>query len=284
VDFCTGQFRAKHQVIKYFEKFMASFDIMHATKQGYFHFWAGRHVLVRLAMIPLFLKIISYFTVLSLGLEGNVLRQGLILLPATLLEGYMVCVFLRLAVFSHEPIEKPYGSAAEVYYKIRARDIQAGAVIYTLLKLISTFVVGIIMGMDPPSEEFQTSFLAFLLILALMVFMIWAVRIAWIYIPVVLGYSVKEYLYRVRGFSFSFHALSVWIMCLFPLLLVTIMMSDILSLITGHSTDSPSQIFRYMIVMVQSVVEMMIVVISTVAVGNGIYQLMSGQADKSDKA
>ncbi|MFN3700488.1 MAG: hypothetical protein ACK4VI_03085 [Alphaproteobacteria bacterium] len=263
---------------------MASFDIMHATRQGYFHFWAGRHVLVRLAMIPLFLKIISYFVVLSLGLEGNILRQGLILLPATLLEGYMVCLFLRLATFSHEPMEKPYGSAAEVYYKIRARDIQAGAVIYTLLKLFSTFVVGIIMGMGEPSEEFQTSFLAFLLIIGLLVGMIWAVRIAWIYIPVVLGYSVKEYLHRVRGFSFSFHALSVWIMCLLPPLLATIVLSDILGLITGHTAESPSQIFRYMIVMFQSVIELAIVIISTVAVGNGIYQLMSGQADKSDKA
>lgn len=266
---------------------MASFDIVAATKHGYSSLWQRRALVVRLAAIPVFVKIMSYMFILGAGLETNFLRQGLILFPAYLLEGYLICTLVRVTIFTHEPLIQPPGSAADSYYRQRGRDIQAGAVIYTLIKLLASLLIALVYMSappdQPPASEGQGNLAAFIIFAGLMAFGIWAFRLIWAEVPVALGYSIRDYLARVRGYSFSFHLFSVWIMCLLPLWLVAMLLNDMMMGVTGHSIEAPSQFYRYFMVGAQSVFETAIIAVSSVAVGKGVYDVMTGNNPPHNK-
>lgn len=265
---------------------MASFDIFAATKEG-FRYVADNHKLViRLAAIPILVKFISYVTVLSLGLEENVLRKGLVLFPSYLLEGYLICTLVRLAIFKHEAMIQPPGADSHEHYRRRAADIQAGAIVYTLLKMLASLIVGVMseMEIDPPQQEAAagSSFEVFFGMALFIIFMIWAFRLLWIYIPVTFGYSMRGYLRKVKGFSFSFHIFSVWIMCLLPFAALFLVFSDILMSITGHSPDDPSDVLRYILVGFQAAMETVLLIIVSVAIGRGIIQILTGTNMNTD--
>lgn len=266
---------------------MASFDIVAACKHGYSAVWNNRALVIRLAAIPVFVKIISYIFILGMGLETNFLRQGLILFPAYLLEGYLICTLVRITIFTHEPLIQPPGSAADSYYRQRGRDIQAGAVIYVLIKLMASLVVASVFMTAPPdaaaAAEGQGSLAAFIIFAAFISFGIWAFRLIWVEVPVALGYSIREYLAKVRGYSFSFHLLSVWIMCLLPLWLAAMLVNDIVMGVTGHSAEAPSQFYRYSMVSIQSVFETAIIAVSSVAIGKGVHDIMTGNNPPHNK-
>lgn len=261
---------------------MASFDIMAACRYGYAYVWNHRPLIFRLAAIPVFIKVISYFFILGTGLDNNLLRQGLILFPAYLLEGYMVCVIVRLAIFTHEPLIQPPGSAANDYYRQRGRDIQAGAVIYALIKLLASLAVGLVFLYAPETAgqgqaQPEASISSFLAASAFIIVAIWAFRIIWINITVTLGFTMKSYMKRIRGYSFSFHLFSAWIICLLPLWLLAMIIGDLMVGLTGHSADNPVQAYRFFMVAVQSICETCIIIIASIAIGKGVYAVMTGK-------
>ncbi len=281
---------------------MASFDIMAATKAGYRYVLDERMFILRLAMIPIFVKFICYFSIISLGLETNILRQGLVLFPAFLLEGYLVCTLLRMGVFTHEAIIQPPGAASFEYYRQRGRDIQAGAVIYTLLKLIASLLLGVLIEVlrvyklpeggaalegalqesaldvsNAASEAPPGSFEQFFLGALFFISALWAFRLIWIYVPVSLGYTLREYMTKIRGFSFSFHIFAVWLMCLVPTGLIILVTSDITIGLTGHSLEAPSYAYKIFMIGVQCILETIAIIIASVAIGHGILAVLSGR-------
>ncbi|MFP4312964.1 MAG: hypothetical protein ACLFR0_01445 [Alphaproteobacteria bacterium] len=260
----------------------ASFDFIKATAEGYKFLWQRRDIVLRLGFLPVIVKFICFIVVVNLGLENNFLRQGLLLFPAYLLEGYLVCTLVRLAVFSNEALVQPPGSGAFEYYKQRARDIQAGAILYTLIKLLAALLFGLIYAtapmrgeetVTPPNPGFDT----FLAAMLMFVFMIWAFRLLWLNVAVTLGYSMRGYLKKVRGFSFSFHIFSVWIMCLLPFSLGGILIADILFSLTQGIGEAPSQIFLFLRMAIAALIETLSAIVSNIAIGFGIYWVMSGQ-------
>lgn len=259
----------------------ASFDIIKSTSLGYRFLWERRDLVLRLATLPILVKFICFFVVINLDLETNFLRQGIILFPAFLIEGYLVCTLLRLAVFSNEALVQPPGSGAFEYYKRRGQDIQAGAILYALVKLLAALVFGLAYTgapVDPANAEPQEStFEAFFAAMLVFIFFIWAFRLMWMNAPVTLGYGVKEYLRKVRGFSFSFHIFSVWIMCVIPFSLLAILISDLLFMLMKHNIDDPSKLFTFLRMGVVAVSETLTSIVSNVAIGYGVFWIMTGQ-------
>lgn len=285
-----------------------SFDLVAATRAGYAYLWHERSFIVRLAAIPVFVKFICYAAILTLGLESNVLRQGLILFPAYLLEGYLVCTLLRMGVFTNEALIQPPGAKSYEYYRQRGRDIQAGAIIYTLLKLFASFFIGAMSmlsaGRQTPSsagsvdgaldsapasppvitiEAPNGSFEQFFAGVLVFIFAIWAFRLVWLYVPVTLGYTMRDYMRKVKGASFSFHIFAVWVMCMLPAGLCVLFLSDTFAAVTGHSAEAPSHLFRFVMVGVQAVFETAVVIISSIAIGVGVFTILSGRSIVPEK-
>lgn len=261
-----------------------SFDIMKATAEGYKFLWHRRDVVMRLAFLPIVVKFICYFAVINLGLEQNFLRQGLILFPAYLLEGYLICTLIRLAVFTNEDLIQPPGSGAYEYYKQRGRDIQAGAILYTLIKMLAALILGLAysgvpinQASTPPPPPPESTFEAFFAAMLMFIFFIWAFRLMWLNAPVTLGYSMRGYLKKVRGFSFSFHIFSVWVMCIIPFSLLAILFSDILSAIFQNDPEDPSEMFRIARMGVIAIMETLTSIVSNIAIALGVFWIMTGQ-------
>jgi len=71
------------------------FNMMDAAGYGFYRVWTERHYLLKLATIPLLIKFACMITVMVLGIQGNILRQGLVLFPGVLAEGWVLAQFLR---------------------------------------------------------------------------------------------------------------------------------------------------------------------------------------------
>ena len=263
---------------------MASFNIFSATKEG-FQFVANNQKLIfRLGSIPILVKFICLVTSYHLGLEENALRKGLILFPAYLLEGYLICTLLRIAIFRHEAIIQPPGAESYEHYKRRAADIQAGAIVYTLLKMIVAFIVGMLVVMAAPMQPEQSGeggFTSFLVAVFFIGAMIWAFRLLWLYVPVTFGYSMRQYMHKIQGFSFSFHLFSVWIMALLPFALFFLVLSDVLKVFVVHNPDDPSGALIILLLALQSVLEMMLMIVASVAIGRGVMDVFNDTNNKS---
>ena len=259
-----------------------SFDIIKASAEGYKFLWQRRDIVVRLALLPIFVKFICFFVIVNMGLETNFLRQGLILFPAYLLEGYLICALIRIAVFSNEELVQPPGSGAHEYYKRRGLDIQAGAILYAFIKLMAALLLGLAYTNGAALEQEaaqprETTFELFFATMLMFIFFIWAFRLMWLNVPVTLGYSMKAYLKRVKGFSFSFHIFSVWIMCIIPFSLMAILFADILFSMTNSSVENPSKLFTFSRMGIAAILETLTSIVSNVAIGFGIYWIMTGQ-------
>ena len=88
---------------------------------------------------------------------------------------------------------------------------------------------------------------------------------------------MKDYMRQIKGMSFSFHILSVWIMCVIPFALFIILFSDLISAFTMHTVENPSDVYRFLMLSIQAVIETIMIAVSSVAVGFGIYWVLTGK-------
>lgn len=259
-----------------------SFDIIKATAAGYKFLWHRRKFIIKLALLPILVKFICHFISINMDLDDNILRKGLIMFPAYLLEGYLVCALIRFAVYPNEELQKPPGSAgADDYYKRRGDDIKAGAILYSLIQLVITMIFGVLYGFAKMEQEAaappEPTFGTFISSVLVFIFCIWAFRLVWLNVPVTLGFSMSAFMRRVKGMSFSFHIFSVWIMCLIPLYLVALLTSDIIVLILQNAMSDPAHVYQYLQAMLLSVLEVVVAIVSNIAIGLGIYWIMTGK-------
>ena len=78
---------------------MAKFDFIESAAIGYRYVWRERYALLPLVSLPIAVKMGSYAAIYLMNIEQNVLRQGLVLMPAYLLEGFIAILVIRMAMF-----------------------------------------------------------------------------------------------------------------------------------------------------------------------------------------
>lgn len=192
---------------------MPLYLILQAALEGYRLVWRRRRDVLRLAAVPLGFKIASFVIIALLDLGNNFLRQGLVLLPAYFVEGALVALVARLALFQH----------ADLADQTVKRDLTAAAILYTLTKLVSSCLTGLIVtqslsdmksAMQQPSADPGAP--VFLLSLALLAASVWAFRFFWLYVPVAAGVTPRRFLRRARPFIYSVHIAFFWVACFLP--------------------------------------------------------------------
>ncbi|MCB1562386.1 MAG: hypothetical protein KDJ75_02320 [Alphaproteobacteria bacterium] len=247
---------------------MAAFDFVDSAAQSYQFVWEKRQMLARLAFLPLMVKLGCFAAVILLGLEENFLRQGLFLLPSYFAEGWLVCMVVRHALLPGRDAEGP----------AYVRTIIAAMIVYVLIQLIMSLLSALALTgqaqapaeAPPPTGE---SFVAALLLLA---FTLWAFRLIWLYIPVVLGYSVKDFLFKARGYRTSFYMIGTWLLCFVPFGLFLVIVSQLV--LAALPAQGETLSLPYMVVMaaIQGAVEMLVALVSSVAMAYGIRSIYEG--------
>ena len=257
---------------------MASFDVIDAAQHGYRQLWAERAYLMRLAMVPVFVKFVCLVTVMSLDLGDNYLRQALIFLPDYFTEGWMLAHVVRLAFLGQRWPFRPTGdnTADEEILRDRFRGVMAGTLIYVVTRFIATGILHFLLAaeveMTRAAEAQQLSGGIFFVVLGLLVVMVWSVRLIWLYIPAALNFPVRDYLRTVgRGLMPSFYLIGAWMVCTIPMVFVLKMVATFLVALAGGQSAG----VEFMVAALQAATETTTKIIATFAVGWGIAQMMT---------
>lgn len=256
---------------------MASFDVIDAAQHAYRQFWAERAYLMRLAMVPIFVKFICLVTVMSLGLKDNFLRQALIFLPDYFTEGWMLAHVVRLAFLGQRWPFRPTGdnTADEMILRDRFRGVMAGTLSYVLVKFLAAGILHYFIlaeaEMTRAAEAGQLNGGVFLVMLVMMFVMLWAVRLMWVHIPMALNFPVRDYLRAVgRGLMPSFYMIGAWMVCTVPVMFLMKMAATFIIVLAGGQNAGVD----FIIAALQAGTETVTKILATFAVGWGIAQMM----------
>lgn len=251
---------------------MASFDFIDATSRGYKFFWDEREMLIKLAAIPVAVKIASFILIDFLGMQENLLRQGLLFLPSFFAEGWLAVLLIRMVVLVPEdgPRTKERFKALD---ESKPNILLAGTLVFVLIKLASAFIVGIAFmsaeGM-PHREAPEPSAASFIFSLLLFALMIWAFRLLWLYIPVAMGVSVTGFLKKIGGYNSSFYLLGAWLLAFVPFVFALYFFAVILGTAFPGSLDEKPLLYTLIFSVVKGVFEVVITIISTLIMTYGI--------------
>lgn len=251
-----------------------SFDFVDAMAAACSFVWRYRRAVLALAMIPLIVKIACLVAIFGLGLENHYLRQGLVLLPAYFAEGVFLARLILMA--------GPGGESLLPMPPREDRRVMAATLAFVLIKIILAGLGGL--GMEyavviqAQPEQTEGSLALFFGLLFLLGATLWGVRLTWLYIPLAQGYGALELLRRIHGLRASFVMIGAWMLCFIPLLLALVMAAGFLADAMGHSEESPSHIYRFIVIVLQSGLELLANLLATLTIAFGVHTIMQGKA------
>lgn len=264
---------------------MRRFDFIESAASSYRFLMIEHSIVGRMMLIPLLVKVASFVLVSVLELEGNYLRQGLILIPSFFAEGWLITQLIRLAIFRETWPAMLSGDRKkdmEVLH-VRFRAIMSGTIIYVLLKLLVSMFSGLAMQANEtyqPEAVTEPSSMAFLVAMLAILFIVWSFRFLWLYIPAALDYPIRDFLGRIKAFRVSIYMIATWLLCFIPLALMFLMISEVMVGVFPPAEEGviPDG-YKYSMVVVQAVLELLISIVTSIAMAYGIssfYQKGSG--------
>ncbi len=270
---------------------MASFDFINAASKGYEFIWKERSYLLSVAAPVLFVKISCLLAVFALNAQDKYLLQGLIYLPAFVVEAIFIIGLIRYFLY-REPIfiwgklvpppssdikPKSYGG-----YMTRNQCVQGGIALYLLLRVIETALLGVSMDFtqnSPPVDIIEddvanlSPVMASLIMFSILIAFTWIFRFLWLFIPTASGYPISYYLKEIPGIRISAGMVATWIICSLPLMTV---FSALLQA-TGSGNGDLLSIISSSII--RAIAELIIVSVQITAMTYGIHKILSGEKD-----
>ncbi len=263
-----------------------NFDIMDSVGYGYYRVWIERAYLLKLVMIPLLIKLACTVSVLVLGYENNILRQGLILLPGDVAIGWVLAQYLRTLLKNERwPTILPIDMDDKVLdaLLLRARGIVAATLSYVLIAMVWYLLrycfLGQFFGGDAslPEEEMgkvlssanadktvEASPLLLIPFAAGVLALIWLFRLMWVYIPFSVLMPVKSYLDAVGGFVTSLRMLVLFFCSVIPVMFVTVMLSRVVFHAFGGAVEKAGgDTAQFLIVLLVVLSEICVALITT---------------------
>lgn len=245
------------------------FNFIDVTVDAYGFVWRERSLLVRLAILPLILKVVSFALVYWLGLEENYLRQGLVFLPAYFAEGALLAYAMRMAL---------YGESGLAESAARSQAVVSSMVLYVLIKLITALFVGSALGNKLISDKqifgIEEPALVFLLSIIFIVLLIWAFRFLWFYVPLAMGIRLKDFWVRSKAYVTSFYMIGAWLLCFVPMAFALIVLAGFLHAIIPDPEGAFSGVYFGFISILQAAFELVILLVSSIAIAYGVSDMM----------
>jgi hypothetical protein len=222
--------------------------------------------------------------VLGAGWETSILRQGLVLIPAFFVEGFVMAVCARAAVL---------GESLEVGKISAVRFVLGSAILNVLMQMFFAFFIGLmtqVIGDDGKgglgaADDAPASGAMLLPALAIFVAMIWAFRLFWLPVCLAMGIEIKPFLRHVRGFGTSFQMMGLWALCSVPmfvlmLVLYKVIMMDAPEADAAGSGLAANPIMFALSVVLQSSFDVVISVIGACGMAFGIVHALRGPPDQ----
>ncbi|GJL85464.1 MAG: hypothetical protein DHS20C02_12390 [Micavibrio sp.] len=263
---------------------MATFDFIEAASKSYKFLWIERQVIARLAFPAIIIRFISYILITTFGLEENFLRQGLILLPAYFAEAWLLAYLIRCALYNEDlpfrapSLKKKLGPANPERY----RFMRAGIAVYVLTWTILSCVNGMAMRsvVNGVEEIPEPTLEAYLVGMAAFAFGMWLFRLIWLYVPMVMGYSIVGFMRRIRGYTISLYMVGAWLICYVPFILLLMLFSDMALIAFPSETDGPSVAYKYVMAAAEIIANMASTIVVTITIAYGVESIMNAGDEK----
>lgn len=224
---------------------MARLDIVEPSMKAYKVVWAERQYLLRLAMVPLIIKFLCVSIMTLNGWETETIKHVFIMLPSYFADGWLFSHLVRLIYYGHRWPFRPTGNmeADMVTLAERARGVMAGTLTFVLIRYFADGFMGAMRSSAlqaqeqaqaqqvPPEPGVAGIFIAIMM----MVGLIWAFRLLWLYVPAALNLSMKRFLQDINRFVMSLYIIGLCLMSAVPIILVLNIVSGIL--FGGDSSD-----------------------------------------------
>lgn len=203
---------------------MASFDFVKASLDGLRFAWRQRADLIKFSFPVIFVGVFCNLLIIYTGVEGDILRTGLMQIPALFAQGYFLSELVRYALYGEAFVYWGYTRRSKIEgyveaYRGRQLDlwrkkcVQGGMVVYVLATLVSSATLGFLRfyaGPEPAAEgqpaarslelaDMPVFILESAILLAAMMGMLWLVRVGLVYIPLAAGFSARSYFRGIRG-------------------------------------------------------------------------------------
>lgn len=262
--------------------------MMDSAGYGFYRVWVERAYLLKLATIPLLIKFACMITVMVLNIEGNILRQGLILFPGVLAEGWVLAQFLRTLLKNERwPTILPADINDAILDKLllRARGIVAATLAFGLIALASYMLrylaFGLILGDFNATDEDVSNLLnaadadtsskvhmnplMFFPLMAITIGSFWAFRMMFVYIPLSVLMPVKDYLKALGGMMASVKMVVLYFCTMAPIMFVTIMISHVVFSAADGLGDGNDGAARFIMVFFAVIADTLVGLVSTAA-------------------
>ncbi len=255
---------------------MKGFEVVQSAQRAYIFVWENRRLCVRYGVFPFVATLACYAALIVSGMADNMLRQGLFLLPAYFVEGAVVALLVRMAIdMQHKQRNFP-----DVFEQKRL--LMAATVIYVLAQMAFAVVAHFGMQFSRQLETQATQSSAPLALLSMAVFglFLWAVRLVWLYVPVVLGYGVARYLRIFRSFSCSFYMIGVALLVSVPVYLAMWIVIQMLGAVLGLSGGALSVAPLIVFGAIQVLANLVSGILSGVAMAYAMYPFLAGKSER----
>lgn len=262
---------------------MTSLEFIDDCAKAYAYVWTHRAFLLRAAAAAIFLKTLSLLLIIVTLPQPHPLREGLILLPAYVLEGLFLTGLIRFYLYQ-EPLH-----AYLPMTRKRANDLvdaakkshyttalQYGIAVYLLTKVVLGFIAGVLsinIAQDPKEILGEPNIGLAIISLGFLAIIFWSVRLLWLFVPATMGIPLGLFLKKIAGLQQSLYFIGAFIIGTVPLIFLYALISNISAAILG--INNPVHIV--FTAFLQSATLLSCLVIQTIAIAHGIHTLFHGK-------
>ncbi len=257
-------------------------DVVESVDYGYRFLWREQSYLMRIAAVPLVIKMICLLVLVGIGWERDFIRSALVMLPAYFAEGWMLAHLIRLVFYDQRWPFQPTGDQAQDRMLLQDRifGVTGGALFYVLIKFfLSGFMaflayVQVAVVQTEPITQGEPPPMAVAAAFLILMTTLWAFRFVFLYIPASAGLSVRSLVLHRKSFLISLQMLGMWLISFVPFAMLLLLLT---SGLVG-SGESVSVANRFLIIIIQSVCDTAIAIVSTMAIASGFRKMLENQA------
>lgn len=265
---------------------MAQIDIVDPAAHAYRTLWRERGYILKLALVPLLVKLGCYIAVLSLGYQTMYLRQTLIMIPSFFLEGWLVAQFLRTLLTGERwPVALSGDEEKDIPLMMtRARAILGCILLYVLTKMAIGGVVALLTAsgeaaeMPAPEQPADpvSDMPLFVIAFVLLGILIYLFRFLWLYVPAIVNQPIMSFIAHMNGFTTSLRMLGIWLLCAVPILMIDVGLSGLVLGGADSLTDAPPA-SQFIVVSINIVFDTLISLLAATAMAVAFSEYLTGR-------
>ncbi len=275
---------------------MAKFDIVESVGHAYRFLWSERRYLMRIALVPILVKLACDLTVELFNYDTVFIRQALVMLPSYFMDGWLLSHVVRFALFGQRwPFRAGGHNGGNNDVQLmqdRAQGLLTGTATYAATRFLSmgalTLVSKLVTPLAPAAghagaaSDLKSG--ALLASILLIFGGVWAFRVLWLFIAAAANVSMMGFLKRISGFATSFYMIGAWLIAFMPLLLASTLVTSVLILpFAAPGAMSASPVAAAITLIVGVFADTLIEIVTTFAMAAGVRPFLAevAQAERT---